>query len=128
MKRCILLSLVISLVAIVSACSGPSHVLVKKEHFEAADQCLLIQQSALAANRDHEHIAETLALLRESLELQRRGDSAVREFLRDTRTEEPAEQSCPSLEDRKSTRLNSSHVAISYAVFCLKKKSILRIE
>src|SRR5690625_5565830 len=25
--------------------------------------------------------------------------------------------------DRKSTRLNSSHVAISYAVFCLKKKS-----
>src|SRR5690625_3805476 len=26
------------------------------------------------------------------------------------------------VEDRKSTRLNSSHVAISYAVFCLKKK------
>src|SRR5690606_41866578 len=31
-------------------------------------------------------------------------------FLRDTR-------------DRKSTRLNSSHVKISYAVFCLKKKN-----
>src|SRR5690606_5348572 len=28
----------------------------------------------------------------------------------------------PSREDRKSTRLNSSHVKISYAVFCLKKK------
>src|SRR5690349_23169634 len=27
-------------------------------------------------------------------------------------------------EDRKSTRLNSSHVEISYAVFCLKKKTI----
>src|SRR5690625_1214840 len=27
-----------------------------------------------------------------------------------------------SFVDRKSTRLNSSHVAISYAVFCLKKK------
>src|SRR5690606_39508199 len=27
------------------------------------------------------------------------------------------------LEDRKSTRLNSSHVKISYAVFCLKKKN-----
>src|SRR5690625_5925766 len=27
-----------------------------------------------------------------------------------------------SILDRKSTRLNSSHVAISYAVFCLKKK------
>src|SRR5690625_5413524 len=26
--------------------------------------------------------------------------------------------------DRKSTRLNSSHVAISYAVFCLKKKKL----
>src|SRR6266508_6038983 len=28
----------------------------------------------------------------------------------------------PDRRDRKSTRLNSSHVAISYAVFCLKKK------
>src|SRR5690554_7772757 len=28
----------------------------------------------------------------------------------------------PQVEDRKSTRLNSSHVRISYAVFCLKKK------
>src|SRR5439155_13125231 len=29
-----------------------------------------------------------------------------------------------SIGDRKSTRLNSSHVAISYAVFCLKKKKM----
>src|SRR5690606_40332435 len=29
--------------------------------------------------------------------------------------------------DRKSTRLNSSHVKISYAVFCLKKKKIIII-
>src|SRR5437868_9457955 len=29
--------------------------------------------------------------------------------------------------DRKSTRLNSSHVSISYAVFCLKKKNINRL-
>src|SRR6267378_1670716 len=29
------------------------------------------------------------------------------------------------VQDRKSTRLNSSHVEISYAVFCLKKKNIL---
>src|SRR3989442_11036521 len=29
-----------------------------------------------------------------------------------------------ALVDRKSTRLNSSHVRISYAVFCLKKKKI----
>src|SRR5207253_506268 len=30
--------------------------------------------------------------------------------------------------DRKSTRLNSSHVAISYAVFCLKKKSKMYVK
>src|SRR5207249_8792635 len=30
--------------------------------------------------------------------------------------------------DRKSTRLNSSHVSISYAVFCLKKKNIKKIK
>src|SRR5256885_8325125 len=29
-------------------------------------------------------------------------------------------------EDRKSTRLNSSHLVISYAVFCLKKKKQLK--
>src|SRR5256885_16320530 len=29
-------------------------------------------------------------------------------------------------EDRKSTRLNSSHLVISYAVFCLKKKNTAR--
>src|SRR3989454_3328195 len=29
---------------------------------------------------------------------------------------------CPDAGDRKSTRLNSSHLVISYAVFCLKKK------
>src|SRR5690606_39922405 len=32
----------------------------------------------------------------------------------------------PPLRDRKSTRLNSSHVKISYAVFCLKKKKDVR--
>src|SRR5436190_9951416 len=31
-------------------------------------------------------------------------------------------RSCPQGRDRKSTRLNSSHTVISYAVFCLKKK------
>src|SRR2546427_9339495 len=31
---------------------------------------------------------------------------------------------CPKRRDRKSTRLNSSHSQISYAVFCLKKKKI----
>src|SRR5256885_7334559 len=30
-----------------------------------------------------------------------------------------------TFEDRKSTRLNSSHLVISYAVFCLKKKMVM---
>src|SRR5690349_22156680 len=34
----------------------------------------------------------------------------------------PARPGSRRPEDRKSTRLNSSHVEISYAVFCLKKK------
>src|SRR5277367_173093 len=32
------------------------------------------------------------------------------------------QRNCGGTEDRKSTRLNSSHITISYAVFCLKKK------
>src|SRR5690349_22325100 len=36
--------------------------------------------------------------------------------------------SLASSEDRKSTRLNSSHVEISYAVFCLKKKKKQKTE
>src|SRR5690554_7637644 len=35
---------------------------------------------------------------------------------------EPLEEAVNQVQDRKSTRLNSSHVRISYAVFCLKKK------
>src|SRR5690606_39861706 len=37
------------------------------------------------------------------------------------------EKLASSAEDRKSTRLNSSHVKISYAVFCLKKKKQITI-
>src|SRR5690625_2304221 len=46
---------------------------------------------------------------------QHRGEAYLKAYMRD-----------PSqfYEDRKSTRLNSSHVAISYAVFCLKKKKM----
>src|SRR5437879_13596008 len=53
--------------------------------------------------------------------------------VRDTRAPWPTHSGCPSelrrrtgfssFPDRKSTRLNSSHRCISYAVFCLKKKT-----
>src|SRR5690242_21003760 len=51
---------------------------------------------------------ETVALVRQDLGLDK---SLPEQFLRF------------SLGDRKSTRLNSSHMSISYAVFCLKKKN-----
>src|SRR5437879_7394502 len=37
-------------------------------------------------------------------------------------------EASPLLIDRKSTRLNSSHRCISYAVFCLKKKNSIILE
>src|SRR5947199_7033376 len=56
--------------------------------------------AAQRSEQGHLHVLHRLAVLVDAL-LQRRGDRA---------------------EDRKSTRLNSSHLGISYAVFCLKKK------
>src|SRR5690554_7782289 len=49
--------------------------------------------------------------------------------LRSSRTSEYLDKPVPTTtigawSDRKSTRLNSSHVRISYAVFCLKKKNM----
>src|SRR5438552_12027588 len=46
--------------------------------------------------------------------------------IRLVRSNESAERLRSALPDRKSTRLNSSHQIISYAVFCLKKKKQLR--
>src|SRR5690242_21939017 len=46
------------------------------------------------------------------------GALGVRRRTRGARDSDPR----PRDQDRKSTRLNSSHMSISYAVFCLKKK------
>src|SRR5438876_6426418 len=53
---------------------------------------------------------------------------ALRSFLDVGLKEMPPDHSTPRSLDRKSTRLNSSHPSISYAVFCLKKKKIRRQE
>src|SRR2546430_9371870 len=45
---------------------------------------------------------------------------------RDARKGRGAQDGFGAVVDRKSTRLNSSHSQISYAVFCLKKKQITR--
>src|SRR3712207_7556670 len=54
----------------------------------------------------------------------RRGHPSVRQ---DPRAGRIASDLAGRGEDRKSTRLNSSHANISYAVFCLKKKKKTRI-
>src|SRR5690625_6600572 len=84
--------------------------------------------AAAADGEEHRLIAER----RERLAaLRQQGEAFPNDFRREDlaaelqqelgeRTKDELEQLV--LGDRKSTRLNSSHVAISYAVFCLKKK------
>src|SRR5690606_40117328 len=54
------------------------------------------------------------------------GEQAGPEQPQQRRGSDPGQN--PRVRDRKSTRLNSSHVKISYAVFCLKKKKEERHE
>src|SRR5258707_11939629 len=49
-------------------------------------------------------------------------DAEIRDRGAEMRVHQAAEMAI-EIEDRKSTRLNSSHANISYAVFCLKKKN-----
>src|SRR5207253_5134884 len=74
---------------------------------------------------------DTLATLEETLQEIKRMTELVEALLTLARADEgiaPLHREPVDLRgiveeaDRKSTRLNSSHVAISYAVFCLKKK------
>src|SRR2546430_12058728 len=55
--------------------------------------------------------------------LPRRAEEAGRAAPTGRRRRRPRGGSAPRGRDRKSTRLNSSHSQISYAVFCLKKKT-----
>src|SRR5690554_2955967 len=56
------------------------------------------------------------------LELRLAGLRANNKLLEAQRLEQRTRYDIEMMQDRKSTRLNSSHVRISYAVFCLKKK------
>src|SRR5688500_19308004 len=73
---------------------------------------------------DYESVLKETALLREqmaAIEERSRGVAEREKSLQETlvTTQRLAEE---MKADRKSTRLNSSHLVISYAVFCLKKK------
>src|SRR5688572_32306863 len=60
------------------------------------------------------------ASVREAARLARTASPSAPPIMNDVLTTPEAR---PALLDRKSTRLNSSHSQISYAVFCLKKKN-----
>src|SRR5690554_431059 len=59
-----------------------------------------------------------------SIGLERLENEKIKDYLRDKLP--MLENLRSDFQDRKSTRLNSSHVRISYAVFCLKKKTVTR--
>src|SRR5438034_2608548 len=54
------------------------------------------------------------------------GTAGCRGLGRNDHVPTSAATASPSARDRKSTRLNSSHTVISYAVFCLKKKTFAK--
>src|SRR5438552_4338306 len=74
--------------------------------------------------------SETLTVRRaiESVRPEVIGLSIGPEELRTLRSYDGGPLAPENFEDRKSTRLNSSHQIISYAVFCLKKKKIYHRE
>src|SRR5207302_8394902 len=78
------------------------------------------------SNTVHDHVRDRLPFLFEDLGEQQVKNIArpVRVYrVRDAASKATSPRPALSLPDRKSTRLNSSHVKISYAVFCLKKKT-----
>src|SRR5256885_5325498 len=70
------------------------------------DECLAIEDHVAAGDGVARAVAEGLDVHRDRVGLARDDHLESLEFVL----------------DRKSTRLNSSHLVISYAVFCLKKK------
>src|SRR5690606_40081055 len=68
---------------------------------------------------DAEDVDQTRTLVLDELDRMKR---LVSDLLMLARSQRPGFLEQVADEDRKSTRLNSSHVKISYAVFCLKKK------
>src|SRR5699024_9313091 len=75
-------------------------------------ECVLAptKEAVLAAAEEHQNKPD---LLRDTLLKQASGEAFFN----------TSSFALGSVSDRKSTRLNSSHVSISYAVFCLKKKT-----
>src|SRR2546426_8402937 len=82
----------------------------------------------------YHRLGSTVTVLERLPEVLPREDPEVGRFVRERLEHEgimivtgfAAERVTCEARDRKSTRLNSSHLVISYAVFCLKKKKKIR--
>src|SRR3712207_7807643 len=74
----------------------------------------LARRDPAACDRDHAHLYDPAS----ARELRCRGN----------RNQHRWRELVPDSQDRKSTRLNSSHANISYAVFCLKKKKKIYVR
>src|SRR5690625_6681940 len=93
------------------------------EALEALEQLLLADEEERLLRRDLEAAqARRNTVSREIGELKRQGSDASGPMAEMAELATEVRQLEERSRDRKSTRLNSSHVAISYAVFCLKKK------
>src|SRR5690625_870381 len=91
------------------ACLKKSQIYKLRHQLEEAEQCLMEAKISNGEIQIEKAIQISLAEIRKA-----RGD-----YSESIRIYEDLLEKYPSLRDRKSTRLNSSHVAISYAVFCL---------
>src|SRR5439155_20035701 len=79
------------------------------------------RSSDLAGQPPKDEVVEA-GVIRRCFEAQRPGGPAQSDLRRFGGFDAQVRIADVECRDRKSTRLNSSHVAISYAVFCLKKK------
>src|SRR3712207_8368099 len=86
--------------------------------FRSARKGKLPKRRAFAYNQDGTVNAAEAAVVRDAFDRLFRGESLASI----TRAVQAAGLPTTRGKDRKSTRLNSSHANISYAVFCLKKK------
>src|SRR5699024_11515877 len=77
------------------------------------------QQVYEEISQQHDALAAELEVQQDTVERLRAHDGELEGRIQ---TLDSMLNSAFQLADRKSTRLNSSHVSISYAVFCLKKK------
>src|SRR5256885_8542923 len=81
-----------------------------------ASRTSLFNELVVGNDADYQRAYEAAQALLQDAELDIRGEKA------DGTVCTGQDNVCRTSTDRKSTRLNSSHLVISYAVFCLKKK------